>query len=62
MWTKASTFAKEVRTEFTKVNWPTREELVNSTTVVLGFSVAFAIFIGIFDFVISQIWRVFLGQ
>ncbi len=62
MWDKLITFLKEVQVEFSRVNWPTREELVNSTSVVLVFSVAFAIFIGIFDFVISQVWKLFIGQ
>ena len=62
MWDKLITFLKEVQVEFSRVNWPTREELVNSTSVVLVFSVAFAIFIGIFDFVISHVWKLFIGQ
>jgi preprotein translocase SecE subunit len=44
------------------VNWPTREELVSSTSVVIVFSLAFAVFIGVFDLAISYIWRVVLGQ
>lgn len=62
MWEKASAFIKDVRTEFTRVSWPTREELVNSTGVVLVFSAAFAVFIGIFDLLISFIWGVLLGS
>ena len=61
MLNKLSAFVKDVRLEFTKVTWPTREELINSTSVVLVFSVAFAIFIGIFDLVISFVWRFLLG-
>ena len=62
MWEKITSFLREVRGEFTKVTWPTREELINSTTVVLIFSAAFAVFIGIFDLIISFIWGRFLGQ
>jgi len=62
MWRKLKTFVNEVMVEFSKVNWPTREELIRSTGVVLVFSIAFAIFIGIFDLIISQIWNLFLGQ
>jgi preprotein translocase subunit SecE len=62
MWSKVTTFFKEVRGEFARVIWPTREELVSSTSVVIAFSLAFAAFIGVFDLVISFIWRVFLGQ
>ena len=61
MWQKLPTFIKEVQVEFTRVNWPTRDELINSTGVVLVFSAAFAVFIGIFDLIISQIWKLFLN-
>ena len=61
MWQKLTTFIKEVQVVFTRVNWPTRDELINSTGVVLVFSAAFAVFIGIFDLIISQIWKLFLN-
>lgn len=62
MWEKLSSFIKDVRGEFARVSWPTREELVNSTSVVLVFSAVFAVFIGIFDLLISFIWGMLLGQ
>jgi len=62
MWDKLTSFVKEVRAEFTKVSWPTREDLISSTGVVLAFSAVFAIFIGIFDLIISFIWGILLGQ
>ena len=62
MWDKLTSFVKEVRAEFTKVSWPTREDLLSSTGVVLAFSAVFAVFIGIFDLIISFIWGILLGQ
>lgn len=62
MWEKINAFVKDVRSEFSKIAWPTREDLVDSTSVVLVLSVAFAAFIGIFDLVISFIWGIFLGR
>ncbi|MFA6110638.1 MAG: preprotein translocase subunit SecE [Candidatus Latescibacterota bacterium] len=62
MWAKVSGFIRDVRGEFGRVTWPTRDELVNSTGVVLIFSAAFAAFIGFFDLVISLVWRVFIGS
>jgi preprotein translocase subunit SecE len=62
MWEKVTTFVKDVRTEFGRVSWPTRDELVGSTSVVLVFSIAFALFIGMFDLLISLVWRVLLGS
>ena len=62
MWDKLKSFVKEVRAEFTKGSWPTREDLISSTGVVLAFSAVFAVFIGIFDLIISFIWGILLGQ
>ena len=62
MWNKLTNFVKDVRTEFSKVSWPTREDLVSSTGVVLVFSAVFAVFIGIFDLIISFVWGILLGQ
>ena len=55
MLNKLIGFLSEVRGEFARVIWPTREELVNSTTVVIVFSIVFAIFVGLFDLVLSYI-------
>ena len=60
MWEKVTTFLVEVRTEFTRVIWPTRTELVNSTTIVIVFAIAFAIFIGLFDLVLSYVRSILL--
>ena len=62
MWNKLTNFVKDVRTEFSKVSWPTREDLVSSTGVVLAFSAVFAVFIGMFDLIISFVWGMLLGQ
>jgi preprotein translocase subunit SecE len=62
MWDKLTSFVKELRAEFTKVSWPTREDLISSTGVVLAFSAVFAVFIGMFDLIISFIWGILLGQ
>jgi len=61
MWEKVSTFFKEVRSEFARVSWPTRDELVSSTSIVLVFSAAFAVFIGFFDVIISFVWGMLIG-
>ena len=60
MLQKITTFLAEVRAEFGRVNWPTREDLVNSTSVVLVFSLVFAVFIGLFDLIISYIRAVLI--
>ena len=62
MWDKLKYFVIDVRAEFGKVSWPTREDLVSSTGVVLVFSAVFAVFIGMFDLIISFVWGILLGQ
>ena len=42
-------FVKDVRLESAKVSWPTREELRDSTVVVIVTVILIAVFIGIVD-------------
>jgi preprotein translocase subunit SecE len=42
-------FLKEVRVELSKVSWPTREQVTKYTMVVVGLSLALAIFLGVID-------------
>ncbi len=53
MFGRLSTLLGEVRSEMLKVTWPTREELANSTSVVLTVSIALAIFIYFADMILS---------
>lgn len=48
---KAIDFLKDVRIELSKVNWPTRNQTIQYTLVVVGLSVALAIFLGGLDFI-----------
>ncbi len=43
-------FFKEVFTEAKKVDWPTRQETLKYTAIVLGISAVAAIFLGALDF------------
>jgi preprotein translocase SecE subunit len=42
---KITTFIKEARVELRKVNWPTRTETVKYTSLVVGLSLAVALFL-----------------
>jgi preprotein translocase subunit SecE len=53
-WTKAKEFVTEVRTEMRKVSFPTRDEVVGTTVVVLVTSFVFAVFLFVSDRII--IW------
>ena len=46
-------FWKDVRLESAKISWPTREELRDSTTVVLVMVVLLATFIGAVDRILT---------
>lgn len=54
---QAREFVKDVRVESSKVSWPTRSELRDSTIVVIITVVLVMIFIGIVDWVL----RVLVG-
>jgi len=57
---KIKIYLKEVRVEMAKVNWPTREETINFTMVVIGVSAAVAVFLGALDYFFSLGLNVFL--
>ena len=53
MFDKIKHFFEESRTEFRHVNWPTRDEAMRLTSVVIGLSIALAAFLGGFDYVFT---------
>ena len=48
-------FLRGVKVEFSKVEWPSRKDLIGSTLVVLLLVVFFAIYLGVVDFVLSTL-------
>lgn len=53
-------FLKEVRTELKKVNWPTRQETIKYTLIVIGVSLAVAVFLGGLDFIFTWFFSKFI--
>ncbi|MBI4120473.1 MAG: preprotein translocase subunit SecE [Parcubacteria group bacterium] len=53
MFNKLVLYLKEVRLELAKVNWPTREQTIRYTAVVIAVSLAVAVFLGGLDFAFS---------
>lgn len=47
-------FLKEARLELKKVSWPSRKELIGSTTLVIVVSVLAGLFLGILDILFSR--------
>ena len=60
MFKKAVKFLKESRQEFKRVNWPTREETIRYTLIVIGISVAVAVYLGLLDYVFTNILKVII--
>jgi preprotein translocase subunit SecE len=59
-WNKAVAFLSEVRAEMKKVTFPSRDEVVGTTVVVLITSVVFALYLYVADVVISGAWTFLL--
>jgi len=52
----AAQFGAEVRGEIKKVTWPDRQQLKNSTLVIIGFVLVMALVIGFMDIVLQWIF------
>ena len=50
---KTKSFLKDVRVEMSKVNWPSRDQLMSSTGVVIVLVFLFILLIGLADRLIS---------
>lgn len=57
---KIITFLKEVRLEIKKVNWPTKEETIKHTLIVIGICVIVAILLGGFDLLFTTLLNKFI--
>jgi len=54
------TFLKEVRAEMNNVSWPSKQETSRLTGLVIGVSLIVAIFIGILDFLFTNLMTLVL--
>lgn len=50
-------FLNEVRTELTKVTWPTRSETVRFTLIVIAISVAVGLYLGGLDLLFTEMLK-----
>ena len=58
MANKFTSFFSESKQELARVNWPTRDELVQSTILVILVTFLMAIFIGLIDALFSLFVRI----
>jgi preprotein translocase subunit SecE len=48
-------YLREVRDELQKVTWPTREQTIQKTSLVIGVSIAVGLYIGLLDYLFTQL-------
>ncbi|HHD11561.1 MAG TPA: preprotein translocase subunit SecE [Deltaproteobacteria bacterium] len=58
---KAKQFFSEARAELKKVTWPTREQTMNATWVVIVMVIVVSLFLGLVDFLLSTLVRYILS-
>jgi preprotein translocase subunit SecE len=54
-WTRLKTFLREVVVETKKVSWPSRDEVVATTVVVIAASFVFGIFLYVCDLIFFRL-------
>lgn len=58
--TRPLSFLKEVRAEMSNVSWPSRQEAIRLTLIVIGLSLLVAFFVGGLDFIFTNLTTLFL--
>lgn len=59
-FSKIVTFLKEVHLEMKKVNWPSYQETVKYTLIVIGISLLVAAFLSTLDFIFTALLNKFI--
>lgn len=54
-------FYRETVGELRKVTWPTRQEAINLTIIVLFVAFGMSIFLGLLDYLFAQLFGLILG-
>ena len=62
MANKATRFFKEVKVEMSKVSWPTKNELIGSTIIVLVSLALLSAFIGVCDILLSRTVNIIMSN
>ena len=58
---KITEFINGVTKEMKKVTWPTKDELKDSTTIVLASTVILSLFVALIDTLLTQLMKLLLG-
>ena len=62
MFKRIRQFFKDVIAEFKRVQWPTRDATIKSTSVVVRLSFAVALYLGIADLGLSDIMQMIIAR
>ena len=57
---KVIDFVREAKAELMKVNWPTKQQTLNYTLIIIGVSIAVALFLGGLDYIFSTVLKKFI--
>jgi preprotein translocase subunit SecE len=60
-WKRSRTFVKETRSELAKVTFPSRQDVVATTIVVIIASFIFSVFLTFSDIVINKVYSFVFG-
>ena len=55
-------YVRETRAELRKVIWPTREEGINLTAIVVAAIVTMSLFFGTVDYLLTQLFRLLISR
>lgn len=59
---KSKKFVEDVQAEFKKVQYPTRQATIKSTSIVIVVTAIIAIYLGISDFGLSELMQILLAR
>lgn len=59
---KLTAYIKESAAELKKVTWPTKKETYNYTLLVIGISLAVALFLGLLDYIFAQGFQILITR
>jgi len=53
-------YFKQTRAELKKVTWPTRDEAIRLTGIVLAVTIVMAVFLGLLDYLLTTVFALFI--
>jgi len=56
---KVADYLRETKGEMKHVSWPTRQQVINFTVLVVGISLLTAVFLGFFDYLFTFLLETF---